>query len=63
MISYDRIEVSEGIEVNKTSDLKECDVCHHQYFFNCQQNLCKAILLLKVLIIAVLLAELAKVRL
>ena len=32
MISYDRIEVSEGIEVNKTSDLKECDVCHHQYF-------------------------------
>ena len=29
MIYYDRIDVSEGIDVNKTSALKECDVCHY----------------------------------
>ena len=28
MLYYDRIEVSEGIDVNKTSASKECDVCH-----------------------------------
>ena len=29
MICYDRIDVSEGIDVNRTSVLKECDVCHY----------------------------------
>ena len=29
MIYYDRIDVSEGIDVNKTSALKECDICHY----------------------------------
>ena len=33
MLYYDRIEVSEGIDVNKTSASKECDVCHCWYFF------------------------------
>ena len=28
MLYYDRIEVSEGIDFNKTSASKECDVCH-----------------------------------
>ena len=28
MIYYDRIEVSEGIDVNKTITSKECNVCH-----------------------------------
>ena len=32
MIYYDRTEVSEGIDVNKTSASKECDVCHYWYF-------------------------------
>ena len=31
---FDRIDVSEGIDVNKTSALKECDICHYQYFLN-----------------------------
>ena len=35
MIYYDRIDVSEGIDVNKTSASKECDVCHYWYFLNC----------------------------
>ena len=31
---YDRNDVSEGIDVNKTSASKECDVCHYWYFLN-----------------------------
>ena len=34
MLYYDRIDVSEGIDVNKTSTSKECDVCHYRYFVN-----------------------------
>ena len=34
MLYYDRIDVSEGIDVNKTSASKECDVCHYWYFLN-----------------------------
>ena len=34
MIYYDRIDVSEGIDVNKTSASKECDVCHYFYFLD-----------------------------
>ena len=34
MIYYDRIDVSEGIDVYKTSASKECDVCHYWYFLN-----------------------------
>ena len=29
MLYYDRIELSEGIDVDKTSASKECDVCHY----------------------------------
>ena len=32
MLEYDRIDVSEGIHVNKTSASKECDICHYWYF-------------------------------
>ena len=34
MLEYDRIDISEGIDVNKTSLSKECDICHYQYFKN-----------------------------
>ena len=27
MLYYDIIDVSEGIDVNKTSESKECDIC------------------------------------
>ena len=29
MLEYDRIGISEGIDVNKTSASKECDICHY----------------------------------
>ena len=32
MLEYDRIDVSEGIHVNKTNTLKECDICHYTGF-------------------------------
>ena len=31
---YDRIDVSRGIDVNKTSASKECDICQYLYFLN-----------------------------
>ena len=34
MIYYDRTDVSEGIDVNKTSASKEYDVCRYWYFLN-----------------------------
>ena len=34
MLYYDRNDVSEGIDVNKTSKSKECDICHYWYFLN-----------------------------
>ena len=33
MIYYDRIDVSDRIDVNRTNASKECDVCHYWYFF------------------------------
>ena len=44
MLYYDSIDVSEGINVNQTSEPKECDVCHYWYFLNYgfkfQPNVC-----------------------
>ena len=34
MLEYDRIDISEGIDVNKTNASKECDNCHYQYFLD-----------------------------
>ena len=31
---FGRIDVSEGIYVNKTSESKECDICLYWYFLN-----------------------------
>ena len=32
MLEHDRIDISEGIDVNQTSFSKECDICHYWYF-------------------------------
>ena len=32
MLKYDRIDISEGIDVNRTK--KECTLCHYWYFLN-----------------------------
>ena len=34
MLEYDRIDISEGIDMNKTSASKECDICHYWYFLD-----------------------------
>ena len=35
MLEYDRIDISEGINVNKSSDKsKKCDICHYSYFLD-----------------------------
>ena len=44
MLYYDRIDVSERINVNKVSASKEYDICHYWYFvnkiFKFQPNIC-----------------------
>ena len=32
MLQYEKVDVSEGIDTNKTSALKECMLCHYWYF-------------------------------
>ena len=34
MLYFKGIDGSEGIDVNKTSVSKECDICHYWYFLN-----------------------------
>ena len=34
MLKYDRIDISEGIDVDKTNEPKECKFCHYWYFLN-----------------------------
>ena len=32
MLQYEKIDVSEGIDVNKTSTSKVCELCHYWFF-------------------------------
>ena len=34
MLEYNRIDISEGIDINKRNASKECDVCHYWFFVN-----------------------------
>ena len=44
MAYFNRIDVSERIDVNETGASKECDICHYWYFLNgsfkFQPNVC-----------------------
>ena len=44
MLEYDGIDISEGIDINKTNASKEFDICHYWYFldknFNYEPYLC-----------------------
>ena len=44
MLEYDRIDISEGIDVDKRDKSKECDICHYWHIldknFNYQKYLC-----------------------
>ena len=32
MLEYDKIDLSKGIEANKTNGLHECTICHYWHF-------------------------------
>ena len=34
MLQYDRIDISEGIDIDKTNKSKECKICHYWYFLD-----------------------------
>ena len=34
MLEYDRIDISEGIDIDKTDKSKECNICHYWYFLD-----------------------------
>ena len=44
MLHYQKVDVSEGIDVNKTSASKECELCHYWFFkdvgFKFEENFC-----------------------
>ena len=44
MIRYQKLDISEGIDVNKTSASKECEVCYYCFFkvigFKFEENVC-----------------------
>ena len=44
MLRYEKIDASEGIDVNKTSLSKECELCHHCFFkdigFKFEEHIC-----------------------
>ena len=44
MLQYEKIDASEGIDVNKTSLSKECELCHYCFFknieFKFQEHVC-----------------------
>ena len=34
MLEYETIDVSEGIDFNKSDKSKQCDICHYWYFLD-----------------------------
>ena len=34
MLEYDRVDISEGIDIRKINTSKECDICHYWYFLD-----------------------------
>ena len=66
MLELNRIDISEGIDTNKTSASKECNICHYWYFldknFNSEPYLCNGChdLMQKAMILMMLLLYLLK---
>ena len=44
MLQYEKTDASEGIDVNKTSASKECELCHYWFFkdvgFKFEEHVC-----------------------
>ena len=66
MLEYDKIDISEGIDINKRKKSKECDICYYWYFlgknFSYEKDLCNAChdLMQKAMILMMLLLYLLK---
>ena len=45
-MQYNKIDVSEGIDVNKTSASKDCELCHYWFFkhigFKFEEHVCNS---------------------
>ena len=39
LLEYDRIDISERIDINKTNASKECDICDYLFFLSKNFNL------------------------
>ena len=46
MLHYNRIDILEGIDINKRKASKECEICHYWYFkdigFKYEPHLCNS---------------------
>ena len=44
MLQYQKIDISEGIDINKTNASKECELCHYWFFkdigFKFEEHVC-----------------------
>ena len=44
MLQYQKIDISEGIDLNETSASKECELCHYSFFkhigFKFEEHVC-----------------------
>ena len=40
MLQYEKIDTSEGIDVNKTSASKQCEPCHYWFFIDVGWLIC-----------------------
>ena len=44
MLQYQKIDISEGIDINKTNSSKECELCHYWFFkdirFKFEEHVC-----------------------
>ena len=44
MLKYNKVNISEGIDVNKTSASEECELCHYWFFkdvgFKFEEHVC-----------------------
>ena len=49
MLYYGRTDVSKGVDVNKMSELKNCDICRYCYFldnrFKFRTDACKGVMM------------------
>ena len=44
MLQYEKVDISEGIDANKTSASKQCELCHYWFFkdvgFKFEKHVC-----------------------